>query len=151
MGNIPRKEIISHQVSCWLPRLLDFFIDTNAITFFFKVYFTEVQLIYSVVLISAVQQRDSVRHIHTFFFIFFHYSLSQDIEYSSLCYTVGPCLFILSLSVYIYSLHLLIPDSQRIPPPPFLPLGNPKFVLCVCESVSLLQISSFVSCFIFHI
>ena len=26
-----------------------------------------------------------------FFHILFHYGLSQDIEYSSLCYTVGPC------------------------------------------------------------
>ena len=26
-----------------------------------------------------------------FFYILFHYGLSQDIEYSSLCYTVGPC------------------------------------------------------------
>ena len=30
--------------------------------------------------------------MYTFFFnILFHYGLSQDIEYSSLCYTVGPC------------------------------------------------------------
>ena len=28
--------------------------------------------------------------IHSFFHILFHYGLSQDIEYSSLCYTVGP-------------------------------------------------------------
>ena len=27
----------------------------------------------------------------TFFHVLFHYSLSQDIEYSSPCYTVGPC------------------------------------------------------------
>ena len=32
------------------------------------------------------------RSIHTFFFnMLFHYSLSQDIEYSSPCCTVGPC------------------------------------------------------------
>ena len=30
-------------------------------------------------------------YIHVVFPIFFHYGLSQDIEYSSLCYTVGPC------------------------------------------------------------
>ena len=35
---------------------------------------------------------------------FFHYRLSQDIEYSSLCYTVGPCcLSILYIVVYIYT------------------------------------------------
>jgi len=33
---------------------------------------------------------------HIFLYIFFHYGLSQDIEYSFLCYTVAPCcLFIL--------------------------------------------------------
>ena len=51
---------------------------------FFKI---EVQLIYNVVLISGVQQSDSVVHIY----ILFHYSLLQDTEYSSLCYTVGLC------------------------------------------------------------
>ena len=30
-------------------------------------------------------------YIHSFLNIIFHYSLSQDIEYSSLWYTVGPC------------------------------------------------------------
>ena len=33
-------------------------------------------------------------HIHTHSFLFhilFHYDLSQDTGYSSLCYTVGPC------------------------------------------------------------
>ena len=46
-------------------------------------------------LISAVQQSGSV--IHTY--VLFHYGLSEDIEYSSLCYTVGPrCLSILHIS-----------------------------------------------------
>ena len=35
------------------------------------------------------------------------------------------------------SLHLLIPDSQCIPPPCPLPLGDYKPVLYVCESVSV--------------
>ena len=55
--------------------------------------FIEVQLIYNV-LISTIQQSDSYIYIyiHTLFFIFlFHYGLSQDVEYSSQCYTVGPC------------------------------------------------------------
>ena len=38
---------------------------------YLKFYFIEVWLIYSVVLISAVQQSDSLTHIYTFFFIFF--------------------------------------------------------------------------------
>ena len=37
----------------------------------FKIYFMEVQLIYNVVLVSGVQQNDSVIHTYTFFFIFF--------------------------------------------------------------------------------
>ena len=39
-------------------------------------------------LISAVSK---VIHLYTYVYILFHYGLSQDIEYSSLCYTVGPC------------------------------------------------------------
>ena len=31
------------------------------------------------------------KYIYTLFHVPFHYGLSQDIEYSSLCYTVGPC------------------------------------------------------------
>ena len=61
--------------------------------FIFLIYFFQVQLTYSVVIISAIQQSDSVIHIYIYilFHILFHYDLSQDIEYSSLCYTVGPC------------------------------------------------------------
>ena len=39
-------------------------------------FFIEVQLIYNVVLISAVQQSDPVKHIY----ILSHYGLSQDVE-----------------------------------------------------------------------
>ena len=54
-------------------------------------------------LVSGIQQGDSVIHtyIHTYiciyvhvyilFQIIFHYSLLQDIEHGSLCYTVDPC------------------------------------------------------------
>ena len=56
-------------------------------------------------------------HTHIFH-ILFRYGLSQDIEYSFLCYSVGPCgLSILYICV-CYSLHLLTPDSQFIPPQP---------------------------------
>jgi len=63
---------------------------------------------------------------YTFFFIFFHYGLLQDIENSSVCYIVGPS----CLSVLIYNtLHLLIANSQAIPPcPP--PLAQ-VYSLCV--------------------
>ena len=51
-------------------------------------------------LVSGVQQSDSVIHIYIPFHILFHYTLLQDIEYSSLCYTVVPCH--LSILFYYY-------------------------------------------------
>ena len=60
----------------------------------------EAQLIYKVVLISAGQQSDSVIHIRSFY-ILFHYGLSEDIEYGSLCCTVGPCLSLWYLEVWV--------------------------------------------------
>ena len=73
----------------------------------FSVYCIEVQWIYNIVIIPAVQESDALIHIYILyiyvyipFHIIFHYSLSQDIEYSSLCYTVGSfCLSILYILV----------------------------------------------------
>ena len=50
-------------------------------------------MINNVVLVSGVQQSDSVMHIHVaiLFQILFPFRLLQSIEQSSLCYTVGPC------------------------------------------------------------
>ena len=50
-------------------------------------------LIYNVVLVSGVQQSDSVIHIHIFilFQILFPLRLLQNNELHSLCYTVGAC------------------------------------------------------------
>ena len=60
---------------------------TNTFTFTLIVYLQRV-------LISSVQQSDSVVCVYMFFFILsFHHGLSQDTDYSSLCYTVGPCHF----------------------------------------------------------
>ena len=47
--------------------------------------FVEVLFIFNV-FISAVDQSDSVICVYSF-----HYGLPQDIEYCSLCYTVGLC------------------------------------------------------------
>ena len=51
---------------------------------------------YNIVLISAVQESDSILHIYmyilyTFSYILSHCTLSQDIEYNYLCCTIGPC------------------------------------------------------------
>ena len=45
-------------------------------------------------------------YIYILFHILFHYGLSQDIEYSSLCYTVGHC-FLSILYMYLFKLVFL--------------------------------------------
>ena len=60
--------------------------------------------------------------------------VSQEIGYSSLCYTVGPCCLLYSK---YSSLHLPTPNSQSILLSP-LTLGNHKSDLYVCEAVSVL-------------
>ena len=41
-------------------------------------------------------------YVYNLFHVLFHYSLSQDTDYSFLCYTVGPCcLSILCILVFI--------------------------------------------------
>ena len=59
--------------------------------FFKKINFIGVQLIYNVVLVSGVQQSNSLIHIHIFilFKILFSCRLSQNTEQSFLCSTVG--------------------------------------------------------------
>ena len=51
------------------------------LVFFTFLKFVEVQLMYNVVIISAVQESDSVTHIHTFILsqILFPYRLSEHI------------------------------------------------------------------------
>ena len=74
-----------------------------------SLFFIELWLNYNVALITIVQQSDAViyiyiyTHAHILFHIYFPYSLSQDIEYSSLCYIVRPCyLSILYIPICIY-------------------------------------------------
>ena len=77
--------------------------------FFAKQLVIEIQLIYNVVLVSGVQQSDSVIYTYLLLQILFHYRLLQYSEYRSL-------LFI----YYIYSsLYLLISNSYLILPTPF--------------------------------
>ena len=66
-------------------------------------------------------------YIHSFFFhILFHYGLSQDTKYSSLCYTVGPCcLSILYIKAYIFEPQPPTPSLERfLWRPPWCP-GTP--------------------------
>ena len=43
-------------------------------------------------------------YVYIFFHIIFLYGLSQDIEYSYLCYTIGPVVYL-----FYNGCHLLIP------------------------------------------
>ena len=63
------------QCSCFLP-------------FFFKKFY---QSIFEFILVSGIQQSDSVIHIYTLFQILFTCRLLQYFEWNSLCSIVGPC------------------------------------------------------------
>ena len=82
-------------------------------------------------------------HTHILFHVLFLYGLSQDIEYGSLCVTIGPC----CLSIICKSLHRFIPNS--IPSLPHLPLGNHRPVFCAFESVSFCRWVPFVIFYLF--
>ena len=72
--------------------------------------------------------------LYILFQILFPYRSLQDIEYSSLCYTVGPC----CLSI----LYIVVCICQSKTPNLYFPLpfpfSNHKFVFYVCESIALL-------------
>ena len=63
-------------------------------------------MIYNV-LISAVQQTHSIKHIYIPFHILFHSGLLQDIEYSSQCYAMGS-----SFLSLLYTYHSASGDSK---------------------------------------
>ena len=84
--------------------------------------FSGIQLIYSVVLLSVVQQSESVVRISTLFQILFPYRSLLSIEQSSFCYTVGLYYGIVYMS---------------IPIPYSLPDGNNKIVFYTCDSISV--------------
>ena len=84
---------------------------------------------------------------YIFFFIFFFFMVYYRILNIVLWLYSRTLLFI----YFVYNcLHLLVPNSWFIPLPPHFPIGNCKFVFYFCESVSLLEISSFVSFFSFR-
>ena len=79
-------------------------------------------------------------HIYSSLYSFPFWSVTGPVVYSTTVFT----------HPVWNSLHLLIPASQPFPPPAASP-GNHKSALCVCESVSVSQTRSLVSCFRFHI
>ena len=113
--------------------------------FFFKIFIE--MLINNVVLVSGVQQSDSVIHIHLYLFFFRFFSIIG-------CYkilSIVPCaiqqvligyLFYIQQCVYFNPKLLVYPSSPS-------PFGNHKFVFYVCESASFLLHS--LACCIFQI
>ena len=70
--------------------------------FFLKFYWSTVDL-QCCVNFCCTAKGPSYTYIYILFHSLFHYGLSQDTEYSSLCYTVGPCCSsILYIIVCIY-------------------------------------------------
>ena len=57
---------------------------------------------YNVVLVSDIQHNDSVIHRFILFQFLFSYRLSQNIEYSSLCYTVGSSCYLSYIQWCLY-------------------------------------------------
>ena len=55
------------------------------------IFFIEVELIYNVALVSAVEPSDSVIHVFAHYFLFFSIMVYHRILTMVLCYTVGPC------------------------------------------------------------
>ena len=78
-----------------------FFVIHLIILFYFLLFiYIRVYLTDNVVIVSGVQQSDSVIHVSILFQIIFPFRLLHNIEQSSLCYTIGPCwLSILNISV----------------------------------------------------
>ena len=62
-----------------------------------------------VAFIPATHKSDSVIHVYSFFNVLSHYGLSQDIEYSSLCYILS-CLSSFTLTYFCN--HLFQPPGH---------------------------------------
>ena len=87
-------------------------------SFFNFLVYIGIQLINNIVLVSGVQQSDSVIRIHVsiLFQVLFSFRLLQNTEQSSLCYTVGLCwLPILNIAVCTCQSHPLKLSSETHP------------------------------------
>ena len=118
----------------------------NVLILFFYFYWSVVDL--ECCVNFAVQKSDSD------IYILFHYGLSQDIQYSSLCYTVGPCCLsilyiIVCYHICYYSLLSANPKLQIHHSPTFPPPWQPQ-VCSLCLWVCFSFIDKFI-CVIFYI
>ena len=92
-----------------------------------------VQLIYNVLLVSTIQQSESIIHISTLFQILFPNRLLQSTEQSYLCYTVG--------SYQLSILYIVVCICQHQSPDLSLhlfPLGSQMLVFYIHDSISVL-------------
>ena len=91
-------------------------------------------MLYNGVLVSAVQQSESAIRIHIspLFWISFPFRSPQSTEFPVLYSRSSLVIWFIHS---IKSVHMSVPISQFIPPPPF-PLGIHTCVLYVCISIS---------------
>ena len=90
------------------------------------IIFIEGELIYSVVLISAIQQKDLHTYMHSFLICF------SLMVYSRISARV-PCALQQDIHSVYNSQYLLIPNTQCLPPPP----PQQSQVCSLCSDVSL--------------
>ena len=110
--------------------------------------FIDIQLIYSVMPISAIQQRDSVIHIHSFLKTFFSIIVHHEIL------SIVPCATQQEFVVYPSYMESFASANPKLPvvlPTVSFPLGKRKSALYICEYVSDLQRGLFAPYFKFHI
>ena len=87
----------------------------------------EAWLIYSVVLVSDVQQSDSVISILSIFCqIIFHYRLLQNTEHISLCYISSCWLSIFFFWPCYMAFRILVPQQGIEPVPPAVEEERPN-------------------------
>ena len=128
---IERERFSIYTVTVWNDVLINSIkldinsVSVNWVNFYFAIhlfvyFYWKVQLNYSVVLMSAIQQSDSVIHIYSVSYSFpLWFTTCFHVLYSRTMSFIHPI---------DKSLHLLILNSQAIPPHSH---GN-KSVLCVC-------------------
>ena len=82
--------------------------------------------------VSGIQQSDSVIHIHVsiLFQVLFPFRLFQNIEQSSLCYTVGPCWLVIYFKYLLMFLFTMMLGEIS----PFHTSGFPWRLLTPCPA-----------------
>ena len=115
-------------------------------SFFLRVIFISVQLLYNIVLISAIQQSESATHIHIYLFFRFPSRLGRHRARSG----VSGAIQQVHISYLFYpqdQQYMYVNPSLPVHPASPFPLGIHKFILYLCVSISALQIRSSIAFF----